>query len=120
MFNFKNISELDKFLGDIFTPNKNRINMKEEENEYIATLELPGIPKDKISIEYKNDTLNIFINETDNDILQKKDKDGIIIKSVLAPNVDYINAKAKYNEGLLTVFLPKKEIIDKSYLIKIE
>lgn len=112
--------DFDRIFNDFFKPGKMKINLTENENEYIASIELPGIKKEKIKVEYKNETLNIYVSNNEENILEKKDTTGIDLRSVAIPGVDYKNAEASYLEGLLTIKLPKKEIIDQSYLIPIK
>lgn len=123
MFGIKGKSDLDRIFTDFFgSTSKIRVNLSENEKEFIVTAELPGVLKENIIVEYKTDTVNICIKEyeTKNEQYIKKEREGFQERSIFIPNIDYKKAKAYYNQGLLTVNLPKKDIVDCSFLIPIE
>lgn len=94
---------------------KPKVNISEDDKNYYVDAELAGIKKDDVSIEYANDILTIKAEKKE----EKEDKGknyhrvessyGTFSRSVQVPNVDYDNTKAKFEDGVLKVTLPKKE-----------
>lgn len=94
---------------------KPKINISEDDKNYYVDAELAGIKKDDVSIEYANDILTIKAEKKE----EKEDKGknyhrvessyGTFTRSVQVPNIDYDNTKAKFEDGVLKVTLPKKE-----------
>lgn len=110
MFGIKGLKDIDRFFGDFFG-NKIRVNISDNDKDYLVDAELPGVKKERISVEYKNDTLNIIVSD---------DNEANTIRSIYLANINDKKATAHYQEGLLTITLPKKEIIDHSVFIPIE
>lgn len=92
------------------------IDALEKEEEYIILANLPGIAKDKISISVKE---NQLIIEAKQDI-QKEENPGVLHRSerfhgdyirsmYLTDNFDVQNVKAKLEDGVLTLHIPKKK-----------
>ncbi len=109
-----NINDFDRLFSDFFSKSKINTNVIETDDEFLVSAELPGVKKEKIRVEYKNDSLNIYIIE------DESAKEIPNMKSLSIPNIDYKISKATYTEGLLEIKLPKKEKIDKTFLIPIE
>lgn len=94
---------------------KPKVNISEDDKNYYVDAELAGIKKDDVAIEYANDILTIKAEKKE----EKEDKGknyhrvessyGTFSRSVQVPNVDYDNTKAKFEDGVLKVTLPKKE-----------
>lgn len=89
--------------------NKNKSEVLDEKHSYIISIELPGIKKDGIRIEYKGYTLYVY---TINSIKA--------FKSFVVPNVDILNSKAQLEDGILKIILPKTHQSDEIYNISIE
>lgn len=93
----------------------------EDENFFKIKIELPGIPKEDIEIDV--DENNLIVKAENKS--EKKDKDSFrsskigFYQSISLPrNADLDNLKAKYDNGLLLVIVPKKKLSGKR--IKIE
>ena len=92
------------------------IDIKEEKNQYLIHADLPGIDFKNIDVSVENNTL-IIKGERESE--KKENKEGWIrmerakgsfYRSLNLPdnaNVDKIDAK--YDQGVLTVTIPKKE-----------
>ena len=103
----------------------------ETEKELIAKIEIPGVKKEDIKLEIKNNTLTL---RAENKIEKenKDEKSGYYkiergytryMRSLPLPeNIDESKVKAKYKDGLLEVHIPKKETIssEKGKFITIE
>jgi len=102
------------------------LDLKEDEKEIIARIELPGLNKDDIKINISDDMLEISA-ETKHE--EKKDEEGYIYRerytgsyyrSISLPSsVDSESSKASYENGILKVTMPKTEI-KKKKLLKID
>lgn len=94
---------------------KPKVNISEDEKNYYVDAELAGIKKENVSIEYSNDILTIKAEKKE----EKEDKSknyhriessyGTFARSVQVPNVNYENTKAKFEDGVLKITLPKRE-----------
>ncbi|MFX1293519.1 MAG: Hsp20/alpha crystallin family protein [Promethearchaeota archaeon] len=93
-----------------------RLDIKEEEKDYVIMAEVPGYSKEDIKIEVKNDLLTIYSDHKDE---KSEEKEGYIYKeryhrsfhrSLRIPeNITYEDISAKLEDGLLTLHIPKKE-----------
>jgi len=91
-----------------------KIDIRETDNEYILESEIPGLDKDKVKVEIKEDTLIIKGEKRSDD---KKDgkyhireiKRSSFIRSFSLPSdiVDKSSVKAKFRDGLLEVTIKK-------------
>lgn len=92
------------------------VDIYETEDSYKLTADLPGIKKEDIQIDIKENTLTIKGEKKFEDKVSKDNyvrverKYGTFSRSfVLSENVDPENVKANYKDGVLEVILHKKE-----------
>lgn len=92
------------------------VDIRETGEKYVIKAELPGLKKEDISIDIGDNTLTIkgerkFENEESRkDYIRIERSYGSFARSFALPaNVDAKNIKAKYNNGILELSLPKKE-----------
>lgn len=125
---FKNNSLLDDF-SNIFNGNMFSNNMRtdicENENEYTLDIEMPGVKKDEININFEDNSLIIEIkqersNESNDSYIRKERTALNIRRSYYLENIDENSIKAKLNDGILKVIVPKKELIENKKTISIE
>lgn len=125
---FKNNSLLDDFSnifnGNMFSNNM-RTDISENENEYTLDIEMPGVKKDEININFEDNSLIIEIkqekNNESNDSYIRKERTALNIRrSYYLENIDENSIKAKLNDGILKVIVPKKELIENKKTINIE
>ncbi|NLW90428.1 MAG: Hsp20/alpha crystallin family protein [Syntrophomonadaceae bacterium] len=103
-----------------------RADIQETEQEYIVEAELPGMKKDEIVLELRENTLTIsahkneeFKEEKENYIHRER-RTGSYRRSFYVDNVDNAGVQAEYTDGILKVHLPKlKEIPPENYRISI-
>lgn len=121
----RNFNELDpmNFFSDFgnfgrhfFNDDTMKTDIKENDDGYEVTAELPGFKKDGIHIDYRDNTLRI--NAVHN--LDRKDKDdkgrvlrqerssSNVTRSFYLPGVDQDSVKATYDGGILKLTLPKE------------
>jgi len=109
--NFFNDSMLPSFY---FNSGQMKIDIKENEKNYIVEAELPGVKKDQISIDIENKVLTIAvehneeIKEEGEKYLRKERRYGSMKRSFALDNIDEDAVTAKFEDGILTLVLPKK------------
>ena len=102
------------------------VDIKEKENEIDIKAELPGIEKDKVKVEIEDGTLKISGEKVE----EKEEKDTKYYRSErrygkfqrmfrLPDNIDTDKIGAKFENGVLSITLPKKEV-KKTKAVKIE
>ncbi len=96
-----------------------KANVLEEKEAFILSLAIPGINKSDIKMEIDNDILTIsHLSEnadSDNSYYRKEYDFGNFNRTFHLPEMaDIQKIKAKYEEGILRIEIPKKkEAIDK-------
>ncbi|MGI6118976.1 MAG: Hsp20/alpha crystallin family protein [Desulfosporosinus sp.] len=118
LFDIDNIFE--GFFNDRFFPTlyKNsaqmKVDVKENENDYLLEAELPGIKKEEVNLQIDDDRLTISVEkneqveeEKDNYIRRERSYSSMT-RTFAIDNVDTDKVSAKYEDGILTVTLPKK------------
>ncbi len=121
-----NDSLFDDFFTD-YTPDVKKRNMaavqgvmktdiKENDKEYELTIELPGYKKENVNAELKDGYL--IINATNEKNEEEKDEKGYIRKEryygscqrsfFVGKNLKEEDIKAKYDNGVLTLTVPKE------------
>lgn len=92
------------------------VDVRETEESYVVTAELPGVDKDDISVEIHDDVLSIR-GEKRSEREGEKDKRhwversyGAFSRSIRVPSgLDDSNLKASFKDGVLTIEIPKPE-----------
>lgn len=121
-----NIDSLfDDFFNDSFMPawfmgdNHMRVDVKENDKEYIVEADLPGVNKENINIELENDRLTISVEKNEEVNVEKENyirrerRSGSFCRSFYIENVVEDQISAKFENGVLTIVLPKKEYTPK-------
>ena len=110
--------------GNVFTP---AIDIKEEENKLLITTDLPGINKEDIEINLKEDMLEISAKtgketETEEEGYIRKEREYThFYRAVHLPtSVKEDGSTAKIENGVLTITLPKMELKEPAKKIQIE
>ncbi|HEX3011085.1 MAG TPA: Hsp20/alpha crystallin family protein [Syntrophomonadaceae bacterium] len=104
-----------------------RADIRENENEYVVEAELPGVKKDDVVVELRDNTLSISAqmsyenNEESSKYIRKERRQGTISRSFYVDNVDSKGVKADYKDGILKIVLPKiKPTSSDNYRIEIK
>ena len=97
-------------------PSQIRIDVKEDDAAYSVQAELPGVPKEDIQVSIDGAVVTLRAEVQQHD--EKKDGEkllrseryfGAVARSFQLPmEVDAAKARAKYDNGVLTLSLPKK------------
>ena len=98
------------------TPSQIKVDVKESEKAFTVQAEVPGVPKEDIhvSIDGSVVTLRAEVKQQDTQtqdekVLRTERYYGSVARSFQLPqDIDQSNAKAKYDNGVLTLTLPKK------------
>ena len=117
----------DPFLaGNAWTGGQIRTDIKETDKEYVFEAELPGVKKEDIFLELKDDVLTFGLDQKQE---QEEDRDGYLCRerrvgslrrSFRVDHVTEADVKATYQDGVLRIVLPKAEQIETSRRIEIE
>ena len=101
------------FFGNVPQTNSMRMDVKETETGYVVEAEMPGLNKENIELKLEADILTI---STKYEKSEKEEKDGYLrcerrssssSRSFDISGIDQENIKARYENGLLYVTLPK-------------
>jgi HSP20 family protein len=128
-------NEMDSFFSNFFSDNYNLLstndtldnfrtpmtNIKENNKEIITEIEIPGVKKEDIKLNIVDNGLEIKAENKQED--KKEDKDyyryessysGFYKYFPLSDNIDKENIDANYDNGILKIKLPKKQIEQKN------
>jgi HSP20 family protein len=119
---------MDDFFSDRFTPFSSfaGVDVIKNESGYELHVDLPGVNKDNIIIDMKDDILSIKVNEQNEN--ETKDKNYVIrqrstrqfSRSFKVAGVQEDNINASYENGVLKLDLPFKEKIEVSRKIEVK
>jgi HSP20 family protein len=95
-----------------------RTNIQDEKDKYILEFDLAGVPKENIKLSIdENNILTVegkkeeSKKEKDNNYVKQEIFYGAFKRMIQLPeNVDQDKLETKYNNGVLTITIPKKEI----------
>ena len=106
----------DDMLSEFNSGGSFKTDIKETPEEYIVHAELPGVKKEDINIDYTNNYLTISARrnneyeEKKENYIKRERSYGSISRGFYINNVDKSLIKAKFDNGVLNIELPKKEI----------
>ncbi|MCX7924057.1 MAG: Hsp20/alpha crystallin family protein [Clostridia bacterium] len=92
-----------------------KADIRETDKEYILDAEIPGVSKEDIKLDLRDNTLTISVehneqsSEERDNYIRKERRYGSFSRSFYVENVKHEDVSAKYNNGILTVILPKIE-----------
>jgi HSP20 family protein len=96
-----------------------KLDVVEEKSQYLVHAELPGIAKENIKLDIKNNILTLSaetkheINEEDKNkkYVRKERSFGSVTRSLQLPaDVDMNKIEAKHENGMLNITLPRMEL----------
>lgn len=95
-----------------------KADVLDNKHDYVVKVDLPGFSKDNLKLTYNDSILSISgQRETINDhadkegnILSSERACGQVSRQFVLPDVDKAKISAKYNNGVLTVILPKQAV----------
>ena len=130
----RRIFDIDRIFDDMldeldyrfFSYNPMRVDIKETDDKYLLEAELPGVNKDDIIIEVRNDIMTISverneeIREERENYIRRERRFGSFRRSFPVDDVEQDKIDAKFENGILYLELPrKKDFRGKTNRIKI-
>lgn len=115
---WKGFNDIDRKLYGRRAAREMLTDVREHDNHYEVIIDLPGFKKDEITIELKEGNLTVTAAKgLDKD---EKDKEGTLIRQerysgmmqrsfYVGENVKHEEIKAKFENGVLTLEIPKEE-----------
>ena len=99
------------------TPSQIKVDVKETDGGYTVQAEVPGVPKEDIHLSIDGNVVSLRAEVRQHDqktegekVLRSERYFGSVARSFQLPvDVDAAQAKAKYDNGVLTLTLPKKQ-----------
>lgn len=111
---------LGRLMNNFWQERQISTDIKEFDDHYEVKADLPGIEKENIKVSYVNDTLTISATQTKTD--EEKDEAGRYLRrerssssyqrTFTMKDIDDENIKAKFDNGVLTLDLPKASYKD--------
>jgi HSP20 family protein len=111
----------ESFFNDPFFPtfssggSQIKVDIKENDMEYIVEAELPGVSREEITVDLKDDRLTIAverneqINVEKENYIRRERKYGSMSRTFSVPNIIREKASAKFENGILSIILPKRD-----------
>lgn len=102
------------------------MDVQENEKEYCIDAELPGINKDEVDIEFNDGKLLISVNreentdEKDKNYIHKERRYSSMQRSIYLADAESTGIKAKLDNGVLNITIPKQQNSANSFKIDIE
>ena len=91
------------------------INVFQQGDDLVAIVELPGVDKQNLNIQAKENTIRIAgqktINYPENVSVHRRERlSGAFDRTLVVPmQIDSDRIQAEYNDGLLALFIPRAE-----------
>ena len=124
---------LDDFFNDGFMPSSRnllkdsfKLDIEEKETEYLISAEMPGVKKDEINLSIEEENLCISVNRSEESSKEEKNfihrerRSSSMSRRVRLAGAKLDEIKAKLDEGILTVTIPKATKESSSRKIDIE
>ncbi len=92
-----------------------KLDVAEKEDKYLISAELPGYEKSNIEVKFEKGLVSITAskkeetNEETPNYIHKESFSGQVTRQIYFEDVDEGKAEAKYENGILTIELPKLE-----------
>lgn len=117
----------DDMLDDFKVDDKMKCDIYEKDDIYNVEVDIPGIKKEDIKIEFSKGTLTISAEskkeEVDNSrkyLHRERKMYGKIQRSFYLGDIDEENIKATFNDGILKIEVPKKHEEESKKFIQID
>ena len=116
---FDTVSKPIKAFRGAPIPQVMRTDVKETSKGFMLDIDLPGYKKEDISAELKDGYLTVSAKTSDEH--EEKEEDGTYIRRertfgscsrsfYIGEGIEENDVKAKFEDGILKVFVPKKEV----------
>lgn len=104
----------DGFFRPFYQPTKDlmRTDVKETETEFVFDVEVPGFKKEDISVTYDDGYVSVTAkreeSEEGKDNFLRRERNCSCERSFYVGEIDKTMIKAKYENGVLTLTIPKE------------
>ena len=116
---FDTVSRPIKAIRQAPIPQVMRTDVKESDKGFTLDIDLPGYKKENISAELKDGYLTVSAKTNEEN--EEKNEDGTYIRRersfgscsrsfYIGEEIEESEVKAKFEDGILKVFVPKKEV----------
>lgn len=126
-------SMLDDFFNDAWSPRRSvqsdtfKLDVKEDDQEYVVEAELPGVNKDELNVELREGRLTIAVNrderkaETDEQkqVIHRERYYTSMARSLFLGDAAREGIDAKLSDGILSIHVPKAPSNEPNYRIDI-
>ncbi len=118
MPSYRDLDEVDRKLYGKHAARVMKTDVREKEDHYVVDIDLPGFKKDEISLKLENGYLTVTAEKgLDKDETDKKGKllcqeryAGSMQRSFyVGENIEEEDVKARFEDGVLQITVPKKE-----------
>lgn len=120
----------DDDLDDLMFPAIKRNDMKcdiyEKDNMYHIEMDVPGYNKEDINIEVKDGYLTVSASKTkedsseDKNYIRRERVSGTFSRTFSLGDIDVNSITAKFENGILTIVMPKQEVKENNIKINID
>lgn len=103
-----------------------KLDVKDQETNYLVEAEMPGVQKEDITLDYQNDQLlisvrkNEEINEEKDNYIHRERRTTSMQRSIYLKDVKIDDIDAKLEDGVLKITIPKAEVTSAKRLIEIK
>lgn len=118
---------LNDWMEDFFSPVHGfKMDVQKTDDAYTIQADLPGVKKDQLTIAYEDDRLTIEVNakeetqEENTHYVHKERRQVNMKRSLYLADIDDKNIKARLEDGILTIHVPKVAPVDTRVLIDVE
>lgn len=116
---FDSVSRPIKAIRQAPVPQVMRTDVKESDKGFTLDIDLPGYKKENISVELKDGYITVSAKTSDEH--EEKEEDGTYIRRertfgscsrsfYVGDEIEESEIKAKFEDGILKLFVPKKEV----------
>lgn len=125
-------SMLDDFFADAWPTRRSlqsdtfKVDVQEEEKQYIVHAELPGVKKEEINLSLEDGRLRIGVEreerkeEKEKNYIHRERRYSSMERNIFLQEADSEGISAKLEDGVLKISIPKTEHVDTSKRIEIE
>lgn len=122
---------VDDFFNDSWSPKRFardtfKIDVQENDKEYLIEAELPGVDKEEVNIDMNEGRLSISVQREENideekkNYVHKERRFSSMSRSLYLDDAKSTGIKAKLEDGVLNINVPKENKPDSSVKIDIE
>ncbi|WP_434509664.1 Hsp20/alpha crystallin family protein [Desulfitobacterium sp. AusDCA] len=129
LYNVENLFE--NFFREPFFPGNLqntdlKVDIRENEKEYILEADLPGITKENLHLDFEDNVLTIAVekdeqlNDEKENYICRERRSEYISRKFAFDNVASERIQAEYKDGVLKVSIPKSKVEEKKHQIEIQ